>query len=62
MDVITRFRGAARKTILLGALDAEHHGSPEIGDPVSLDVDGVERCYERMASAVDALVDALDRD
>lgn len=62
VDVITRFHGAARKTILLGAMDAEHRSSPEIGDPVSMDIDGVERCYTRMASAVNALVDALDRD
>jgi protein-tyrosine-phosphatase len=61
VDLVTRFRGAARKTILLGALDAEQHGSPEIDDPVSLDIEGVEACYARMASAIDALVDALDR-
>ena len=62
LDVITRFRGAARKTILLGAMDAEASGNPQISDPVSLSVEGVERCYARLASAVDGLVEALGFD
>jgi protein-tyrosine phosphatase len=60
LDLITRFRGAGRKTILLGAMDAHESGTAEIPDPVSLSAEGVERCYARLSSAVDGLVQALD--
>jgi protein-tyrosine phosphatase len=60
VDVVTRFPGAGKKTVLLGAFDTQASDSPEVRDPVSLSAEGVERCYARLASAVDALAQALD--
>ena len=58
VDVLTRFPGSGRKTILLGGLDASGAG-PMIPDPYSLGADGVAECYRRLNGAVDALVQAL---
>jgi protein-tyrosine-phosphatase len=59
IDVLTRFPGSAKKTIMLGGLDASSASGPMIPDPYSLGPDGVEECYRRLDSAVSALVRAL---
>jgi protein-tyrosine-phosphatase len=59
VDVLTRFPGAARKTILLGGISATKSTGPEIPDPYMLGPDGVLECYRRLIPAVDALVRAL---
>jgi len=58
VDVLTRFPGSARKTILLGGVDAASEG-PMIPDPYSMAPEAVEECYRRVDRAVTALVKAL---
>jgi protein-tyrosine phosphatase len=62
VDVLTRFPGSARKTILLGGVDGSSETGPEIPDPYSLGPDDVTDCYRRLIPAVDALVHALRLD
>jgi protein-tyrosine phosphatase len=59
VDVLTRFPGSAKKTILLGGLNASTSGGPLIPDPYSLGAEAVEECYRRLDAAVNALVRAL---
>lgn len=59
VDVLTRFPGSAKKTILLGGLDASTSGGPVIPDPYSLGPEAVEECYRRIDTAVSALIRAL---
>jgi protein-tyrosine-phosphatase len=59
VDVLTRFPGSAKKTILLGGLDAPAAAGPAIPDPYSLGAEAVEECYRRIDTAVSALVRAL---
>ena len=56
VDIITRFPRAARKTILLGSLDALNPGDRVIPDPLGLGDAGFATCYQRLARAVDSLV------
>jgi protein-tyrosine phosphatase len=44
VDVLTRFPGSAKKTILLGGLDAPAAAGPAIPDPYSLGAEAVEEC------------------
>jgi protein-tyrosine phosphatase len=62
VDVLTRFPGAAKKTILLAGLGAARRESQEIPDPYMLGPDGVTQCYYRLVPAVDALVHSLGLD
>lgn len=59
VDVLTRFPGSARKTIMLGGLDASTSSEPMIPDPYSLGAEAVAECYQRLDTAVTALVRAL---
>jgi len=59
VDVVTRFPGSARKTILLGSLDAKTGMGLVIPDPYSLGPEAVEACYRRVDTAVSALVRAI---
>jgi len=59
VDVLTRFPGSARKTILLGGLDASTGAGPMIPDPYSLGAEAVDECYRRLDAAVTALVRAI---
>lgn len=59
VDVLTRFPGSARKTIMLGGLDASTSSGPMIPDPYSLGAEAVAECYQRLDTAVTALVRAL---
>jgi protein-tyrosine-phosphatase len=59
VDVLTRFPGSARKTIMLGGLDASTSSGPMIPDPYSLGTEAVADCYQRLDMAVTALVRAL---
>jgi protein-tyrosine-phosphatase len=59
LDVLTRFPGSSKKTILLGGLGASPSAGPAIPDPYSLGVEAVEECYQRIDTAVNALVLAL---
>jgi protein-tyrosine phosphatase len=59
VDVLTRFPGSAKKTILLGGLDASTSGGPVIPDPYSLGPEAVEECYRRIDTAVSALIRTL---
>jgi len=59
VDVLTRFPGAGKKTIMLGGLDASPSDGAMIPDPFSLGPDGVEQCYRRLDSAITELVRAL---
>lgn len=59
VDVLTRFPGSAKKTILLGGLDAPPAAGPAIPDPYSLGAEAVEECYRRIDTAISALVRAL---
>jgi protein-tyrosine phosphatase len=58
-EIVARFSRAARKTILLGGVDKRSPCGPSIPDPYALDADGVADVYQRVSSAVDALVAAL---
>ena len=58
-EVVARFPGASRKTILLGGVDKKSRLGPSIPDPYTLDADAVSAIYERVATAVDALVAML---
>jgi protein-tyrosine phosphatase len=60
VDVLTRFPGSARKTILLGGVDASGSEGPMIPDPYSMAPEAVDECYRRVDRAVAALVKALD--
>lgn len=62
VDVVTRFPGAARKTILLGALNPTPTAGPEIPDPYMMNADGVAECYRRLVPAIDELVRVLRMD
>lgn len=59
VDVLTRFPGSAKKTILLGGLDLPPDAGPAIPDPYSLGAEAVEECYRRIDTAISALVRAL---
>jgi low molecular weight protein-tyrosine phosphatase len=59
VDVLTRFPGAAKKTILLGGITATRSLGPEIPDPYMSAPEDVAECYRRLIPAVDALVRAL---
>jgi protein-tyrosine phosphatase len=59
VDILTRFPGSAKKTILLGALDEVPPDGAMIPDPYSQGPEAVSKCYRRLDSAVDALVKAL---
>ncbi len=58
-EVVARFRRSARKTILLGGAETRSPNGPSIPDPFTLDADAVARIYERISTAVDALVKAV---
>ena len=62
VDVLTRFRGAARKTVLLAGVNAPSSASQEIPDPYMLGPDGVSKCYRQLVPAVDALIHSLGLD
>lgn len=57
-EIVSRFRGSAAKTILLGGLHRSADG-PSIPDPYTLDSDAVAAVYTRLSGAVDALVNGL---
>jgi protein-tyrosine-phosphatase len=59
IDVLTRFPGSAKKTIMLGGLDASTSSGATIPDPYSLGPEAVDEAYRRLDSAVMALVRAL---
>jgi protein-tyrosine-phosphatase len=62
VDVLLRFPGAAKKTILIGGINSTATLKPEIPDPYILGADNVADCYRRLVPAVDALVQALRLD
>lgn len=59
VDVLTRFPGSAKKTILLGGVDPSASDGPMIPDPYSMAPEAVDECYRRVDRAVAALVKAL---
>jgi protein-tyrosine phosphatase len=62
VDVLTRFPGAAKKTVLLAGVSAAQRASQEIPDPYMLGPDGVSECYRRLVPAIDALIRSLGLD
>lgn len=62
VDVLTRFPGASKKTVLLGGIDSAKAPSLEIRDPYALGADAVAECYQRLVPAIDALIIALGLD
>ena len=62
VDVLTRFPGAAKKTVLLAGVSAAPRASLEIPDPYMLGPEGVSECYRRLVPAVDALIRSLGLD
>lgn len=59
-ELIARFPDVASKTILLGGVDRGAGDAADIPDPFTLTGDAVERVYDRIVSAVNALVRRLD--
>jgi protein-tyrosine phosphatase len=59
IDVLTRFPGSAKKTIMLGGLDQSPSDGPMIPDPYTLGPEAVEESYRRLDSAVMELIRAL---
>jgi hypothetical protein len=59
IDVLTRFPGSAKKTILVGGLDESAPGGPAIPDPYSLEPEAAQESFRRLDSAVSALIRAL---
>jgi protein-tyrosine-phosphatase len=58
-EVVARFPGARRKTILLGGVERRPLNGPSIPDPYMLEPDAVAATYRRLSAAVDALVARL---
>ncbi len=58
-EIVARFPRTARKTILLAGVEKRPRYGPSITDPFTLDADAVAAVYERVSSAVDALVARL---
>lgn len=58
-ELLARFPGAARKTILLGGIARRPYGGASIPDPYALEADGVAATYRQLSAAVDALVARL---
>lgn len=59
VDVLTRFPGSAKKTIMLGGLDDDSSAGPVIPDPYSLGPEAVAECYRRLDTAISALIKRL---
>lgn len=59
IDVLTRFPGSAKKTIMLGGLDQTASDGPTIPDPYTLEPGAANESFQRLDSAVTALVRAL---
>ena len=62
VDVLTRFPGAGKKTILLGGVESTNELGPVIADTYLLGPDDIHECYRRLVPAVEALVQALHLD
>jgi len=58
-EVISRYPRAASKTILLGGIEVGRDQPTAIPDPYVMEAEDVTRVYDRLSSAVEALVGRL---